>query len=293
MTLSKARLSQACPAKLNLFLEIQGKRPDGYHALGTLFQALEFGDLLQAESAESIEVVCASPIPGRKEENLVYKAAALLRSRYPDQVGTRGIRYFLEKRIPMGGGLGGGSSDASTALQLANSIWELGLETQQLQTLAAELGSDVPFFLFSKTAFAEGRGEQLTSAPAPYPFHIVLATPHCHVATAWAYGQIQKFAGGKWNAFQAEYVRHAADPDFYGALHNDFQAPISAHFPEIREILAILTSCNPVKAMMTGSGAGLFALFVDARAAELCLEKVAPRCRFSTLTRFLASPRIC
>jgi len=115
-----------CPAKVNLFLEVRGRRPDGYHELGTLFQALEFGDALSAESWDRIEVVSDVEIPGRPEANLIYKAAVLLQTRHGGRLKPgQGIRYSLKKRIPTGAGLGGGSSDAAAALQLANEIWEL------------------------------------------------------------------------------------------------------------------------------------------------------------------------
>src|SRR4051812_20441890 len=116
--------SLPCPAKINLFLEVRGKRPDGYHELGTLFQALEFGDVLSAEPADRIEVRCDVEITGREEDNLVYRAASLLRARYASRLeGPKGIRFTLQKRIPTGAGLGGGSSDAAAALRLANDLW--------------------------------------------------------------------------------------------------------------------------------------------------------------------------
>ena len=277
-----------CPAKLNLFLEIRGKRPDGYHELGTLFQAVEFGDSLSAEAWDRIEVVSDVEIPGRPENNLIHKAALLLRNRYaarlkPDQ----GIRFNLTKRIPTGAGLGGGSSDAAAALRLANEIWSLNLSPEELRSLAQELGADVAFFLYLPTAFAEGRGEVLSKAPEPFPFHVVLATPRCHVETAWAYHQIQeKPFGMKWENFKSTYAAKRTDPDFYGGLHNDFEAPIASYFNEIREVREILTSFRPQKTMLTGSGASLFALFHHESQARECLDAVGSYCRFSALTRF-------
>ncbi len=277
----------SCPAKLNLFLEIRGKRPDGYHELGTLFQALEFGDTLSAEPWDRIEVICDRDIPGRPEDNLVYKAAVLVQTRYAEKVKGRGIRFSLTKRIPTGAGLGGGSSDAATALRLANEIWNLKLTDSELLSLAPELGADVAFFLSTPTAFAEGRGDVLSPAPPPFPFHVVIATPQCHVETAWAYHELQgKEFGSHWENFKSGYASKAADPAFYSGLHNDFESPILAHFAEIREVHKVLNSCGPVKTLLTGSGASLFALFQEEQKARNCLDTVAPLCRFSALTHF-------
>ncbi len=284
--------THSCPAKLNLFLEIRRKREDGYHELGTLFQALEFGDTLSAEPWDRIEVVSDREIPGRAEDNLVYKAAQLLHSHYPDRLKPHdGIRFSLSKRIPTGAGLGGGSSDAATALRLANAIWRLNLSNEELRRLAPQLGADVAFFLFQPTAFAEGRGEALSPAPDPFPFHVVIATPRCHVETAWAYQQLHgKPFGNHWQTFKQLYAGQANHPEFYSGLHNDFEAPISAHFKEIRQVQEILNAFCPVKTLLTGSGASLFALFQDEKTAQNCLEQVENHCRFSTLTRFKTDP---
>jgi len=281
-----------CPAKINLFLEVRGKRPDGYHELGTLFQALEFGDTLTAELWSGIEVLCDAEIPGRPEDNLVYKAAALVRKRYSHKLKSeRGIRFSLRKRIPTGAGLGGGSSDAASALRLASTLWNLNLSPQELRDIAPELGADVAFFLFGSSAFAEGRGEVLSAAPQPFPFHVVVATPPCHIDTAWAYQQLRGNPSGderemEWKRFKLRYASEAGNKDFYAALHNDFEEPIAAHFPQIHQIREILTSFSPEKALLTGSGASLFALFQEESKARECLNAVAPHCRFSALTRF-------
>jgi 4-diphosphocytidyl-2-C-methyl-D-erythritol kinase len=280
-----------CPAKINLFLEVRGKRADGYHELGTLFQALDFGDTLSAEPWDSIEILCDTEIPGRPQDNLVYKAAMLLRERYPDRVKPKhGIRFSLQKRVPTGAGLGGGSSDAAAALRLTNTLWNLGLSNLELRTLAPELGADVAFFLFQPTAFAEGRGEILSPAPEPYPFHIILVTPSCHVDTAWAYRQLQdlpfKTRTSRWNDFKSRYAKEGRDASFYTALHNDFEDPIVSHFPEIHQIREVLASFQPEKTLLTGSGASLFALFKEEAKAQECLSAVAPRGRFSIRTCF-------
>ena len=285
--------SLPCPAKINLFLEVRGRRADGFHELGTLFQALETGDTLSAEPSDALEIAGAEGVTADPDDNLILRAARLLQKRYAERFPSgipAGIRFALEKNLPMGAGLGGGSSDAATALRLANELWNLGATPAELRALGADLGSDVPFFLGTPTAFAEGRGEELTPAPAPYPFHVVIATPHCHIETAGAYRTLAASLGGKfgsrWPDFRARFEQDSQNPELYRELFNDFEVPIAAEFPEIRAIRALLNAFEPEKAMLTGSGASLFALFRREDRARECLAETAPHCRFSVLTRF-------
>jgi 4-diphosphocytidyl-2-C-methyl-D-erythritol kinase len=283
--------SLPCPAKLNLFLEIRGRRADGFHELGTLFQALDTGDTLSAEPWDRLEIAGAEGVTADPGDNLVLRAARLLRERHAPRVAPNaGIRFTLEKRLPMGAGLGGGSSDAAAALRLANDLWKAGATPAELRALAAEIGSDVAFFLSTNTAFAEGRGEELAPAPAPYPFHVVVATPRCHVETAGAYRRVAAALGGKygtrWPEFRARFERDSQNPELYRDLFNDFEAPVLAEFPEIREVRDRLQAFSPEKAMLTGSGASVFALFREESAARACLAEVEPMCRFAVLTRF-------
>jgi 4-diphosphocytidyl-2-C-methyl-D-erythritol kinase len=285
-------LTLPCPAKINLFLEVRGKRADGFHELGTLFQALEIGDILTAEPARTLEIAGAAGVTQNPEDNLILRAARALQARYPDRIPREaGLRFTLEKRLPMGAGLGGGSSDAATALRLANALWNLNLADEELQAVGLELGSDVPFFLATETEFATGRGEILSAAPDPLPFHVVVATPPCHVDTASAYRELAKTLNGnygtRWPEFRADYESGGCEEvEFYRELHNDFEEPVMTLFPEIRDLRDRLQKFEPVKAMMTGSGASVFALFERETHAREALAAVAPACRFSVLTRF-------
>lgn len=285
-------LSLPCPAKINLFLEIRGRRADGFHELGTLFQALETGDTLSAEPCEGLEIAGAEGVTAEPGDNLVLRAARLLRDHYPERVPPNaGIRFTLEKRLPMGAGLGGGSSDAAAALRLANDLWNAGATPAELRALAAELGSDVAFFLSTPTAFAEGRGEELTPAPSPYPFHVVVATPRCHVDTVGAYRLAAAALGGRygtrWANFRGRFEREAQNPELYRDLFNDFETPVLAQFPEIRRIKDRLQEFSPEKALLTGSGASVFALFREENEAKAALAAIEPMCRFAVLTRFI------
>lgn len=285
--MSSVGASLECPGKINLFLEVQDKRSDGYHAIGTLFQSVECADRLSAEPWDALDLVCPSGITADPAQNLVLKAARLLLETYPDRIDPKaGLRFTLEKNLPSGAGLGGGSSDAAAALILADRLWKLELGIPGLMPLAARLGADVPFFLVGSTQFGEGKGERLHPAPDPYPFHVVIGTPRCHVDTAWAYAHLDPDRHRHWARFKALYVTFMEDPFFYRVLHNDFEAPISRHFPPIRELSEAMTRFEPVKAMLSGSGASVFALFTEEDKARDCLAAIAPTCRFSTLTRF-------
>lgn len=285
-------LSLPCPAKINLFLEVRGKRADGFHEIGTLFQAVEAGDALRAEPWDSLALAGAEGLTENPDDNLVLKAARLLRAWHGASLPKdAGLRFTLEKRVPAGAGLGGGSSDAAAALRLANALWKLGLSDEALRALGAELGSDVPFFLSTSTAFGEGRGEVLSPAPAPLPFHVVIATPRCHVDTGWAYHELSRLRGGKfgdaWPAFKARYAANPADLPVYRDLRNDFEEPVLGHHPEVRDVRDSLQSFGPVTAMLSGSGASVFALFADEAVAEAAKAAVEPACRWAVRTRFL------
>ncbi len=279
-----------CHGKINLFLEVQDRRSDGYHNLGTIFQTLVCSDFLHAEAWDSLQLICPTGITSDPEQNLVMKAARLLQKDFADRLRPgRGLRFTLEKNLPSGAGLGGGSSDAAAALVLCNNLWELGLTLPELVPYAAKLGADVPFFLYGGTYFAEGIGEILHPAPEPFPFHIVIGTPDCHVDTGWAYSLLSKEAPDRkkeWTRFKALFFTYFEDWQFYQVLRNDFDAPIRMHFPAIQALYDSMQSFSPVKVMLCGSGASLFSLFKDKADAERCLEAIRPQCRYACLTEF-------
>lgn len=178
----QAPIRWPAPAKLNLFLHVNGRRPDGYHELQTLFIFLNHGDWLEFEPIPSSDQLTLSPaIPGvPDEQNLIIRAARLLQSRL---ASPQGAHVRLEKVLPMGGGIGGGSSDAATTLVALNHLWQAGLSEDELAELGVQLGADVPVFVRGKAAFAEGVGERLQPVEVPDAWYLVLK-PDCHVATA-------------------------------------------------------------------------------------------------------------
>ena len=170
-----------CPAKLNLFLYINGKRPDGYHELQTLFQFLDFGDWLSIQVRNDSKINLVSSIPDLNlEDNLIYRAATLLQRHTNTSLGAD---LELDKILPIGGGVGGGSSNAATTLVALNDLWKTGLTTEELAQLGLSLGADVPIFVHGKAAFAEGVGEQITYCEAPEKWYVVLK-PNVSISTA-------------------------------------------------------------------------------------------------------------
>lgn len=253
------------PAKLNLFLHVVGRRADGYHLLQTLFRFVDYGDTLHFAPREDGQVRLLNPLPGVPEESdLTVRAARLLQQAANC---TRGADIRLEKRLPMGGGLGGGSSDAATVLLALNHLWQLGLSRERLQALGLTLGADVPVFIFGRTAFAEGVGEALQAVPATPAWYLVLQPP---VAVPTV------------DIFRAPELKRdtpamaAADwrPGLGG---NDLEPVACARFPEVARHLAWLQRFG--RARMSGSGACVFAEFPDQAGAEAALAQLPPDMR--------------
>lgn len=250
------------PAKLNLFLHVVGRRADGYHLLQTVFRFLDFGDSLRFRPLANGEICLRYPTPGvAPEEDITVRAARLLQS----TTGcTQGVEIDLEKRVPMGGGLGGGSSDAATVLIALNHLWQLGLSREQLQALGLQLGADVPIFIFGDNAFAEGVGERLQAITLPASYYVVLQPP-VHVPTPLIFRD-------------PELCRNTPvlDPQHWqvGEGKNDLQPVATRLFPVIAEYLDYLQPFGA--AMMTGSGACVFVPVADLNTAHGILRHQIP-----------------
>lgn len=245
------------PAKLNLFLHVTGRRADGYHALQTAFRLIDLADTLRFTSRTDDEVLLRQPLPGvPPEQDLCVRAARLLKQ----STGHRGgVEIGLEKRIPMGGGLGGGSSDAATTLLALNHLWRLGLARSRLQQLALELGADVPVFVFGESAFAEGVGERLAPLALPEAWYLVLVPPVAvSTAEVFAYPELTR---------ETKPIRITAFFDGLKTrtLRNDLEPVVSKHYPEVARHLAWLNQHG--EGRMSGSGACVFAEYSTQSAA--------------------------
>lgn len=254
------------PAKLNLFLHITGRRPDGYHNLQTLFQLLNYGDTLCFKVRTDGEVTLTPAIPGVAfEDNLIVKAVRILQ-KYTGS--TQGVDIELEKRLPMGGGIGGGSSNAATALVALNYLWQCGLTSTQLQQLGLQLGADVPVFVNAQTAWAEGVGEALQPIEMPQNWFLVVQ-PDCHVST-------QQIFSHKDLTRDSPNIKVAAFLEQGG--ENACQALVRRLYPQVDEALNWFAE-HGHSAKLTGTGACVFTQFAtaeEARKVLQCLPKHLP-----------------
>ena len=248
------------PAKLNLFLHVVGRRADGYHLLQTLFRLVDRGDALRFAPCADGAVRLATPLPGvPPESDLTVRAARLLQA----ASGCRqGVEISVDKRLPMGGGLGGGSSDAATVLLALNHLWGLRLPRQRLQALGLTLGADVPVFVGGRNAFAEGVGEALQPLELPPAWYVVLEPPVA-VPTAAIFGAPE--------LKRDSAPMRAADwaPGLGG---NDLEAVAVARYPVVAAHLRWLAA--HAQARMSGSGACVFAEFARQEAAEAVLAQL-------------------
>ena len=263
------------PAKLNLFLYITGRRPDGYHNLQTLFQFLDYGDSLTITPDTSDEIRLLTPVPGVPDaQNLIARAAESLKAaaRENGSLPARaGARIAIEKRLPMGGGLGGGSSDAATALMAANYLWHAGLTTAELMAIGLPLGADIPFFLFGETAFAQGVGDDLQAVPGPDCWYVVIE-PGVSVPTAAIFTAPDLTRNTK-PVTVADFLGHKPESkDSGGFGKNDLQDVAARLFPPVAEAVEWLG--NHGAARMTGSGACVFSAFSTEQEAEQVLMQV-------------------
>ena len=245
------------PAKLNLFLHVVGRRADGYHLLQTVFRFINRADTLRFAPRQDGEIHLLTPIPGvSPEQDLTVRAARRLQF---ESGCSLGADITLEKHLPMGGGLGGGSSDAATVLLALNHLWRLGLSTERLQQIGLALGADVPVFIGGENAFAEGVGETLKPVMLPPAWYLV-AEPAVQVPTAAIFGAPELRRDTP--AIQFSEWRP-------GLGDNDLEAVACRRFPEVAEALACLRQFAPAR--MTGSGACVFAEFASADEAERVL----------------------
>jgi 4-diphosphocytidyl-2-C-methyl-D-erythritol kinase len=289
-----ATLSIVAPAKINLHLQVVGRRPDRFHELRTLLQCIDLADRLEAEPLPpgQLELV-VEPCGAAPEDdsNLVLRAARALQQ----QLGVPyGARLRLSKQIPAGAGLGGGSSDAAAALVLLDRLWSAGVAQAALHRLAADLGSDVPFFLHGGLALGVGRGEEIYPLDDLSPLGVVVVMPEVEIETAEVYRRLPKEL--TWRRPESSVYSFSAglDTDLYwGGVRNDLQPVVLAGWPEVADALKSLQSLNPVHAAVTGSGAAVFALFSEPDQARQAAAKLQQPGRVhvgTALSRALSRP---
>lgn len=261
--MSPEKINVPAFAKINLGLRVHGRRPDGYHEISTLFQTVTLRDTLsfQATTDGSLGLVCSDPEIPTDKTNLVLRAATALRERY----GVRqGARVELEKVIPAGGGLGGGSADAAVTLAALATVWEIETDAGELAEIGARLGADVPFFLTGGTALGTGTGTDIRPLEDAPKMHLVIVTPGVHVSTAEAYGALGAPALTKVEGLVNLSVSRT-EADFPDSLcdvwSNDFEAVVVRLYPEIGRAREALEGAGAERVMLSGSGSSVFGVF--------------------------------
>lgn len=286
------KLSIKTPAKVNLFLQINGKRGDGYHDIFTVMQMVELWDELIIEHSDTVKVICSNNDDLSGEENLIYKAAMKLK----EYSGVKsGAKIMLNKVIPVGAGLGGGSSDAAAALYGLNKLWGTGFPIEKLSSIGSELGSDVPFFLNWPTAIGCGRGDELIPLSYTEELWFLLVNPGIHISTAWAYNQfslyhsanilpdsafdnlwIGPFSGARFELTNdgerikiplPEGIKKDGDKIWLSPF-NDFEEVMTKKHPVIENIKEKMVAGGAMCSLMSGSGSTVFGIFRDKSSAE-------------------------
>ncbi len=282
------KIFERASAKINLSLDVLGKRDDGYHEVEMVMTMVDLADRIEMEDLERDTIILASEagyIP-LDEKNLAFQAAKLLKTRYGV---TRGVYIHLDKHIPVAAGLAGGSSDAAATLRGLNRLWKLGIPQSDLETLAAELGSDIPFCVRGGTAVARGRGEQLQSLDAPPPCWVVLAKLPFSVSTADVYRKYDAQTMGR-HKFTPQVLRAIADKDYSrlcDSIGNALEEVTLSLHPQVQQLKELMIRLGVDATLMSGSGPTVFALVQKEGKAERVLNGLRGFCREVHAVRLL------
>ncbi len=265
-------------AKINIGLHVTAKRPDGFHAIETLFYPVSLHDVLEIVPAGKFTVALSGlAVAGAVDDNLCVKAYRLLQKDF----GLPPVGIYLHKAIPSGAGLGGGSSDAAHTLTLLNTLFRLNLSTQQLAGYASLLGSDCPFFIYNKPMYATGRGEQLTAANIDLQtYHIVLLKPPVFISTAEAYAGVRPKQPAKPLCDLLQYPIR----EWEKTIANDFEQSVFEKFPALAQSKQQLYAAGAVYAAMSGSGSAIFGLFESEATAIAAAHRLSGVLLCGTMT---------
>ena len=254
--------------KINIGLYVTRRRDDGYHDIETVFYPIHQYDVLEAVPACETKLhLSGIAVAGNDTDNLVWKAYQLLKTAYPGKIPSLDI--YLHKAIPMGAGLGGGSADGAFMLRLLNDQWRLELNTQQLASLALQLGSDCPFFIYNKPQHAIGRGEQLNDIPLDLSaYSIQLVCPKVHVSTAKAFSMLTP----KPAAYDLRQLHLLSIEEWKNHISNDFETPVFLQHPALAGIKQQLYNGGALYAAMSGSGSAIYGVFPKSQKAEIKVD---------------------
>jgi len=255
-------------AKINLGIEVLGKREDGYHEIRTLFQTIDFGDILEFYPLAERQIRLAgtdASIPW-DERNLVYRAAGLLQEAFPE---AGGVEVMVTKQVPAGKGLGGGSSNAAMTLFALNGLWGLGLDPGRLQEYGRRLGADVPYFLNGGLCLGEGRGDRITPLPDLPVHYCVLVLPSFPIMTADIYARLRLTSPGE----ESKMNRFLARREF-GLLENKLEETVFSLYPRLKAIKSSFLQGEAVLSLVSGTGSAVFGLFEDREKAARALAEL-------------------
>ena len=268
------RISLKAPAKINLFLEILGKRDDGYHEIETVMQEIDLVDNLQFEEIqEGVRLNCNDKNIPSDENNLVCKAANLILN----ECGIRkGVLISLEKNIPVGAGLGGGSSDAAATLKALNLLWKIGLNDAELMEFAAKLGSDIPFFIKGKAALCSGRGEKITPIEVKSEMNYLVIFPHINISTATIYRNLKIDLTKKIIdvSFFLNALKHPKVAGISKLLFNRLEEVVFTTYPDLLDVKKALDHFDFCGLSVSGSGSAFFGLCRDRQQAKAIKSKI-------------------
>jgi len=266
------------PAKINLTLDIIKKRDDGYHELEMIMQELELKDKIVLEELEKnkIEIECREKFVPLNEKNLCWKAAELIKEKKGIE---KGIKIFIDKKIPVAGGLGGGSSNAAATIKGLNELWKLNLSRKEMQEIAEQIGMDVAFFLYGKTAFASGRGEKIELIKSFPKTRVLICNPGIPVSTKKAYSEIDYEKSGKKlgsRKLKKAIEQNKKTEEFAELLHNDFEFSVFKAFPEIEELKKEMKE-HSFNSLMSGSGSTVFCFPKTKEDSTKIIQKLAQK----------------
>lgn len=294
-------MREYAPSKINLFLDVIRKREDGYHDLGTVFQTVDAGDTVSADLRSDGEIVLTynNPQEYPVQSDLVFKSAVALKA-YAVEQGVAGAEnlgadIYLEKVMPLGAGLGGGSADAAATLRLLNKLWNLNFAAEVLEGIGAKLGADVPFLVRGGSAFAEGIGEKLTFM-TPLQLaegeYLLICTPLDAVPTKDAYAGVPKSGPDRWEGYKSEWASaqstgpSAVNEFWQKNLFNSFEISVYPKHPLVEQMKDEFLRLGAKCALMSGSGASVFGVFASKEQAESAADAMKSISRYQKVTRF-------
>jgi 4-diphosphocytidyl-2-C-methyl-D-erythritol kinase len=284
-----SRITVMAPAKVNFFLKVMGRRPDGYHNLVSVMQALELSDEVTLDKTDAgISVSCDSAAVPSGPENIAFRAAKAVL----DEAGAAsGARISIKKNIPVAAGLGGGSSDAAATMKGINLLFGLGISDRRLRDIGVRLGADVPFFFSWPCALAEGVGEVLSKLPLPDETWLVIVNPGFPVSTGWVYGSLNFELTNKFNSIKLpQFEGQAPSATLLASyLHNDLERVTVVKYPRINELKEQLVGEGALGALMSGSGPTVFGVFEGRSAAFEAARRMAGPGLFVQATRTISA----